>query len=82
MKKQKKPSKKVSFEKTVPAVPIVEPVGFSPVDRLTKKMEDLRLAHAEFLRSVNISSNLNLTNQQIMKEARCFFCDKTTHRLG
>ena len=82
MKKKKKPLKKVSFEKTVPAAPIVEPVGFSPVDRLTKQMEDLRLAHAEFLRSVNITPNPNLTNQQIMKEARCFFCDKTTHRLG
>jgi hypothetical protein len=81
-KKKKKPSKKVTFEKTVPAVPIVEPVDLNPVDRLTKQMEDLRLAHAEFLRSVNIAPNPNLTNQQIMREARCFFCDKTTHRLG
>jgi len=81
-KKKKKPSKKVTFEKTVPAAPIVEPVDLSPVDRLTKQMEDLRLAHAEFLRSVNIAPNPNLTNQQIMREARCFFCDKTTHRLG
>ena len=45
-------------------------------------MEDLRLSHAEFLRSVNVTPNPNLTNQQIMREARCFFCDKTTHRLG
>jgi len=48
-KKSKKPSKKVTFEKTVPAVPIVEPMDISPVDRLTKQMEDLRLTHAEFL---------------------------------
>jgi len=81
-KKKKKPLKKVAFEKTVPAAPIVEPVGISPVDWLTKQMEDLRLAHAEFLRSVNVTLNPNLTNQQIMREARCFFCDKTTHRLG
>ena len=52
-KKKKKPQKKVVFEKTVPATPIVEPVNLSPVDRITKQMEDLRLAHAEFLRSVN-----------------------------
>jgi len=82
IKKKKKPTKKVTFEKTVPAVPIVEPVDLSPVNRLTKQMEDLRLAHAEFLRSVSITPNANLTNQQIMREARCFFCDKTTHRLG
>ena len=31
-KKKKKPSKKVAFEKTVPAVPIVEPISLSPVD--------------------------------------------------
>ena len=77
MKKKKKRKKKVAFEKTVPTVPIIE-----PVDRLMKQMEDLRLAHAEFLRSVNITPNPNLTNQQIMREARCFFCDKTTHRLS
>jgi len=82
LKKKKKPTKKVTFEKTVPAAPIVEPVDLSPVDRLTKQMEDLRLAHAEFLRSVSITLNANLTNQQIMREARCFFCDKTTHRLS
>jgi len=81
-KKKKKPVKKVTFEKTVPAVPVVEPVGLSQVDRLTKQMEELRLAHTEFLCSVNVSPNANLTNQQIMREARCFFCDKTTHRLG
>ena len=81
-KKKKKPQKKVVFEKTVPATPIVEPVNLSPVDRITKQMEDLRLAHAEFLRSVNVTPNPNLTNQQIMKEARCFFCDKTMHQLS
>ena len=81
-KKKKKPSKKVTFEKTVPATPIVEPVDLSPVDRLAKQMEDLRLSHAEFLRSVNVTPNPNLTNQQVMREARCFFCDKVTHRLG
>ena len=82
VKKKKKPIKKVAFEKTVPAVPVVEPVGISSVDKLTRQMEELRLAHAEFLRSVNITPNANLTNQQVMREARCFFCDKTTHRLG
>jgi hypothetical protein len=81
-KRKKKPTKKVTFEKTVPAAPITEPKDFNTVDRLTKQMEDLRLAHAEFLRSVNITPNTNLTNQQVMREARCFFCDKTTHRLG
>ena len=81
-KKKKKPLKKVAFEKTVLAALIVEPVGISPVDRLTKQMEDLQLAHAEFLHSVNVTPNPNLTNQQIMREARCFFCDKTMHRLG
>jgi len=35
VKKKKKPAKKVAFEKTVPVVPIMEPVGFSPVDKLT-----------------------------------------------
>ena len=81
-KKKKKPLKKVVFEKTIPATPIVEPMNLSPVDRIMKQMEDLRLAHTEFLRSVNITPNPNLTNQQIMKEARCFFYDKTMHRLG
>ena len=47
-KKKKRPSKKVTFEKTVPAMPIVEPVNLSPVDHLAKQMEDLRLSHAEF----------------------------------
>jgi len=78
-KKKKKPSKKVKFERMVLAVPVVEPVGISPVDRLAKQMENLRLSHAEFLRSVNVTPNANLTNQQIMREARCFFCNKTTH---
>jgi len=32
VKKKKKPTKKVVFEKTIPAAPIVEPVGLSPVD--------------------------------------------------
>ena len=31
---------------------------------------------------MNVTPNPNLTNQQIMKEARCFFCDKTMHRLS
>jgi len=57
MKKKKKPVKKVTFEKTVPAAPIVEPVDLNPVDHLTKQMEDLRLTHTEFLRSVNIAPN-------------------------
>jgi len=82
VKKKKKPTKKVAFEKTVPAAPIIEPVGLSPVDRITKQMEELRLAHTEFLHSVNITPNASLTNQQIMREVRCFFCDKTTHQLG
>jgi len=30
----------------------------------------------------NITPNANLTNQQVMREARCFFCDKTMHRLS
>ena len=81
-KKKKRPSKKVKFERMVLAVPVVEPVGISPVDRLVKQMENLKLSHAEFLCSVNVTPNANLTNQQIMREARCFFCDKTTHRLG
>jgi len=45
-------------------------------------MEDLRLAHAEFLCSVNITLKANQSNQQIMRDARCFFCDLTMHRLG
>ena len=81
-KKKKKPLKKVTFEKTVPAAPIVEPVGISPVDQLTKQMEELRLAHAEILRSVNKSSNVNQSSSQPNREARCFFCDQCTHRLG
>jgi len=80
--KKRKPAKKVTFKKTVLAAPIVEPVDLSPVDQITKQMEDLRLAHAEFLHSVNMTPNTNLTNQQIMREARCFFCDKTMHQLG
>ena len=81
-KKKKSSKKKATFEKTVPAAPIVEPVGISPVDKITKKMEDLRLAHAEFLRSVNVTPKANQTSQQILREARCFFCDQTDHRLG
>jgi len=83
MKKKKKSSKKkATFEKTVPAAPIVEPVGISPVDKLTRQMEDLRLSHAEFLRSINITPKANQSSQQILREARCFFCDQTDHRLG
>ena len=81
-KKKKKPSKKVTFEKTVPAAPIVEPVNLSSVDQLTKQMEELRLAHAEILRSVNKSSNANQNPTHTNREARCFFCDSTGHRLG
>ena len=81
-KKKKKPSRKVVFEKTVPEVPVVEPTGISPVDQLTKQMEELRLAHAEILRSVNKSSNANQSSSQTTREARCFFCDQCTHRLG
>lgn len=82
-KKKKKPAKKkTTFEKTVPAVPIVEPVGISPVDKLTKQMEDLKLAHSEFLRSMNVTTNNNPSASQIMRELRCFFCDSVNHRLG
>ena len=81
-KKKKKLSKKVTFEKTVPAAPIVEPVNLSSVDQLTKQMEELRLAHAEILRSVNKPSSTNPTTPQTHREARCFFCDQCTHRLG
>jgi len=81
--KKKKPIKKVAFEKTVPAVPIVEPVGISPVDKLTRQMEELRIEHAELLRSVKAaSSSHNLSSTQPTRESRCFFCDQTTHRLG
>jgi len=45
-------------------------------------MEDLRLAHADFLCSVKIIPNANQSTQQILREARCFFCDLTTHQLG
>jgi len=45
-------------------------------------MEDLRLTHTEFLYSVNINPKANQSTQQIMKEARCFFCDQTNHWLG
>ena len=67
-KKKKKPSKKVAFEKTVPAAPIVEPISLSPVDRLMKQMEDLRLAHTEFLHSVNLTPKANQSSQQIMRD--------------
>ena len=83
VKKKKKPAKKVAFEKTVPAVPIVEPVGISPVDKLTRQMEDLRLEHAEFLRTVKAASaSHNPSSAQPVRESRCFFCDCTSHRLG
>ena len=49
MKKKKKTKKRVTFEKTVPAVLIVELVGISPMDRLTQQMEELSLEHAELL---------------------------------
>jgi len=81
-KKKKKPSKKVAFKKMVWATPIVEPVILSLVDQLTKQMEELRLSHAEILRSVNKTSNTNQNSTQISREARCFFCDSTGHRLG
>ncbi|KIJ94200.1 hypothetical protein K443DRAFT_110824, partial [Laccaria amethystina LaAM-08-1] len=83
-KKKKKPTKKkkTTFEKTVPAAPIAEPVGISPVDKITKQMEDLKLAHTEFLRSMNITTNNNPSASQIMRELRCFFCDSVNHRLG
>jgi len=42
----------VTFEKTVPAIPIVEPVGISAIDKLMWQMEELRLEHAELLCTV------------------------------
>jgi len=45
-------------------------------------MEELRLAHAEILRSVNKTSNANQNSMQTSREARCFFCDSTGHWLG
>ena len=82
-RKKKKPTKKVAFEKTIPAVPIMEPKGISPVDMLTRQMEDLRLEHAELLRSVKAASaSNNLSSAQPVREPRCFFCDCTNHRLG
>jgi len=81
-KKKKKLSKRVAFEKTVPAVPIVEPVTLSLVDQLAKQMEELRLTHAEILRSVHKTSNANQNSMQTSREARCFFCDSTGHWLG
>ena len=71
VKKKKKPAKKVAFEKTVLAVPIVEPVGISPVDKLTRQMEDLWLEHAEFLRSVKAASaSHNPSSMQPVRESR------------
>jgi len=81
-KKKKLMKKKTTFEKTVPAAPIVEPVGISPMDKLTKQMEDLKLAHTEFLRSMNITTNNNPSASQVMRELRCFFCDSVNHCLG
>ena len=81
-KKKKKPAKKVTFEKTVPATPIVEPVNLTLVDQLARQMEELRLTHAEILRSVSKTSNSNQNSTQSSREARCFFCDSTGHRLG
>jgi len=81
--KKKKPAKKVAFEKIVPVVPIVEPAGISPVDKLTWQMEELRLEHAELLRSVKAASTShNHTPSQSVRDPRCFFCDSTAHRLG
>ena len=80
-KKKKKTKKRVTFEKTVPAVPIVEPVGISPVDKLTRQMEELRLEHAELLRTAASITN-NPSSTQQARESRCFFCDCTTHHLG
>ena len=59
MKKKKKTKKKVTFEKMVPAVPIVEPVGTSLMDKLTWQMEELRLEHAELLHTVKVASITN-----------------------
>jgi len=81
-KKKKKLSKKVTFEKTVSAAPIVEPVTLSSVDQLAKQMEELRLSHAEILCSVNKTSSSNQNSMQTSREARCFFCDSTGHQLG
>jgi len=82
MKKKKKPLKRVIFKKTVLAAPIVEPVTLSSMDQLAKQMEELRLAHTEILCSVNKTSNSNQNSVQTSREARCFFCDFTGHRLG
>ena len=46
------------------------------------QMEDLKLAHSEFLRSMNVMTNNNPSASQIMHELRCFFCDSVNHRLG
>ena len=82
-RKKKKPTKKVTFEKTVLALPIVEPVGISPIDKLTRQMEELQLEHAEFLCSVKVASaSHNPSSMQPVRESRCFFSDCTTHHLG
>jgi len=40
-KKKKKPLKKVTFEETVLAAPIVEPTNLTSMDQLAKQMEEL-----------------------------------------
>ena len=82
VEEKKKLLKKVMFKKMVLAAPIVEPVTLSLVDQLAKQMEELRLAHAEILPSVNKISNSNQNSMQTNREARCFFCDLTGHHLG
>jgi len=47
-----------------------------------KQMEELKLAHAEFLHSMNVTTNNNPLASQIMHDLKCFFCDLMNHRLG
>ena len=80
MKKNKKPTKKVAFEKRILAVPIVQLVGISPVDKLTRQMEELRLEQAEFLCSVKaVSASHNPSPTQPVRESRCFFSLDASH---
>ena len=45
-------------------------------------MEELRIEHAELLRSVKAASASHNPSSTQPRESRCFFCDCTTHRLG
>ena len=91
VKKTRRSKKKVKFDaKQVPGAMPVNPPEPTPIDTLTRQMEDLRIGQAMLLQELSAVKSVNnggrYNNGQPppqSQERRCFICDGIeVHRLG